>query len=265
MIRYDKKLNNEIAKTIRNFNNKIRRLEKLGRDLDLPEKVTRKDLTSTSYTRKELKRKLERLKSFSKRGAEESIKLDSGLMISKYEYENLKKDLKRAKLKANYKIQYFRKTKGSIFGERVEETYARMGDEDFIRAKARRKALEKDIKQMNKDEIKRFKKLINNVLKYNEINPNFKQNSLELIMLTGTFYGYDTNKLQTIVDRLNSLDDKTYYEIYYNERSIKAIEDYYRLIAPKGFDINLYTDDVSMILDELYDNLEKIINRYSNG
>ena len=165
----------------------------------------------------------------------------------------------------NYKIQYFRKTKGSIFGESVEETYARMGDEDFIRAKARRKALEKDIKQMNKDEIKRFKKLITNVLKYNEINPNFKQNSLELIMLTGTFYGYDTNKLQTIVDRLNSLDDKTYYEIYYNERSIKAIEDYYRLIAPKGFDINLYTDDVSMILDELYDNLEKIINRYSNG
>ena len=57
MIRYDKKLNNEIAKTIRNFNNKIRRLEKLGRDLDLPEKVTRKDLTSSSYTRKELKRK----------------------------------------------------------------------------------------------------------------------------------------------------------------------------------------------------------------
>ena len=45
----------------------------------------------------------------------------------------------------------------------------------------------------------------------------------------------------------------------------KSIEDYYRLIAPKGFDINLYTDDVSMILDELYDNLEKIINRYSNG
>ena len=61
MIRYDKKLNNEIAKTIRNFNNKIRRLEKLGRDLDLPEKVTRKDLTSSSYTRKELKRKLERM------------------------------------------------------------------------------------------------------------------------------------------------------------------------------------------------------------
>ena len=89
MIRYDKKLNNEIAKTIRNFNNKIRRLEKLGRDLDLPEKVTRKDLTSSSYTRKELKRKLERLKSFSKRGDEESIKLDSGLIISKYEYENL--------------------------------------------------------------------------------------------------------------------------------------------------------------------------------
>ena len=41
-IRYDKKLNQEINKTIRNFNQKIARLEKTERDLILQSKITKK-------------------------------------------------------------------------------------------------------------------------------------------------------------------------------------------------------------------------------
>ena len=41
-IRYDKKLNQEINKTIKNFNQKISRLEKSQRDLILPNKITKK-------------------------------------------------------------------------------------------------------------------------------------------------------------------------------------------------------------------------------
>ena len=40
-IRYDKKLNQEINKTIRNFNQKIVRLEKEEKEL-LPKKITKK-------------------------------------------------------------------------------------------------------------------------------------------------------------------------------------------------------------------------------
>ena len=41
-IRYDKKINQEINRTIRNFNQKISRLEKEERNLILPEKITKK-------------------------------------------------------------------------------------------------------------------------------------------------------------------------------------------------------------------------------
>ena len=41
-IRYDKKLNQEINKTIKNFNQKIARLEKSDRELILPTKITKK-------------------------------------------------------------------------------------------------------------------------------------------------------------------------------------------------------------------------------
>ena len=56
-IRYDKKLNAEINRTIRNFNQKIARLEKEEREL-LPSKITKKQIKESVYTRNELNRKL---------------------------------------------------------------------------------------------------------------------------------------------------------------------------------------------------------------
>ena len=48
-IRYDKKLNQEINRTIKNFNQKITRLEKQEREL-LPSKITKQELKNTSFT-----------------------------------------------------------------------------------------------------------------------------------------------------------------------------------------------------------------------
>ena len=59
-IRYDKSLNQEINRTIKNFNQKIARLEKQEREL-LPSKITKKDLKDSVYTRAELRRKLKEI------------------------------------------------------------------------------------------------------------------------------------------------------------------------------------------------------------
>ena len=56
-IRYDKKLNQEINRTIKNFNQKIARPKKQEREL-LPSKITKQELKNTSFTRVELQRKL---------------------------------------------------------------------------------------------------------------------------------------------------------------------------------------------------------------
>ena len=56
-IRYDKKLNNEINRVVKNFNQKIARLEKQEREL-LPAKISTKQLKSESYSRTDLRRKL---------------------------------------------------------------------------------------------------------------------------------------------------------------------------------------------------------------
>ena len=82
---------------IRNFNQKISRLEKQNKELLLPNKVTKQELKENAHTRKELLRKLQELKRYSKRDIEKTIILDSGVAISKYEYENIKIEARRLK------------------------------------------------------------------------------------------------------------------------------------------------------------------------
>ena len=109
-IRYDKKITNEINKTIRNFNQKIKRLEKQERDLILPNKITKKELISDVSNRNELKRRLNELKRYSKRGIEETKVLKSGAKISIYEYENLKREITRQKRLLTRQINVLGKT-----------------------------------------------------------------------------------------------------------------------------------------------------------
>ena len=95
-IRYDKKLNQEINRTIKNFNQKIARLEKQKKEL-LPSKITKKDLKDNVYTRTELYRKLKELQRFSHRGAEDIIETKGGVKLTQYELSNIKRENTRIK------------------------------------------------------------------------------------------------------------------------------------------------------------------------
>ena len=93
-IRYDTELTKNIQRVVRNFNQKVDRLERINDKLgiyDLPEKVSIKALKKSVSSRKELYRKLEDLSLFSQRNIEQSMQTASGSM-SRYDYELLKKE-----------------------------------------------------------------------------------------------------------------------------------------------------------------------------
>ena len=141
-IRYDKKLNQEINKTIKNFNQKIARLEKQEKEL-LPEKITKKELKESVYTRTELQRKLKELQRFSKRGAEEVVKTSGGVKLTKYNLENIKRENARVKRNITREINRLKINKPKIFGKMQSSTFSEMGDTYYLNLVARRKALEK--------------------------------------------------------------------------------------------------------------------------
>lgn len=263
-IRYDKKINKEINRIIKNFNQKIARLEKEGREL-LPEKITKQDIKESVHTRAQLKQKLKELKSFSKRGAEDVITTSGGVNISKYELENLKKQTAVVKAKLTREINRLKVERPKVFGKMQDVSFAEMGDVDFLNLQARRKALEKNVNLLNLGDLGRFKSILKKTKESQELPPEiFKGRYLEMLTDLGYYYNYDKEKMKVLEGKLNKLSPNEFLKLFQNDKSIKAIIDYYPIITDTLSSINPkdIQDDVKVLYDNLIDNIDDILENY---
>ena len=269
-IRYDKKLNQEINRTIKNFNQKISRLEKQKKEL-LPSKITKKDLKESVYTRTELYRKLKELQRFSSRGAEDIIATSGGVRLTKYDYQNIKRENARIKRNITREINRLRVSKPKIFGKTQSSTFSEMGDSDYLNLVARRKALEKDINKLSRDELERFTKLIEKTGKNQQyMNTVFKENYFEMLTDLAYYYGYDNKKLNEMKKKIMKLKPNDFLKLFKEDKSIRAILDYYPIVTSNfdfssGMYVNRmdYQEDVINLYDALYDNLDDILKDYA--
>lgn len=263
-IRYDKKLNQEINRTIKNFNQKIARLEKQDREL-LPSKITKKDLKSNVYTRTELYRKLKELQRFSNRGAEDIIATGGGARLTKYDYQNIKRENTRIKRNITREINRLRVEKPKIFGKTQSSTFSEMGDTDYLNLVARRKALEKDINKLSKEELERFRKLVEKTGKSQQyMNSIFKENYFEMLTDLAYYFNYDNDKLNLLKQKLMKLKPNDFLKLFKDDKSIRAILDYYPVVTNSFNAINPddIKEDVVNLYDNLIDNIDDIIKYY---
>ena len=252
-IRYDKKLNQEINRTIKNFNQKIARLEKQDREL-LPSKITKKELKDNVYTRTELRRKLKELQRFSNRNAEDVITTSGGVRLTQYDYQNIKRENARIKRNITREINRLRVEKPKIFGKLQSSTFSEMGDSDYLNLVARRKALEKDINKLSKDEFGRFKKLVEKTGKSQQyMNNIFKENYFEMLTDLAYYFDYDNDKLNLLRQKLMNLKPNDFLKLFKDDKSIRAILDYYPVVTNSFNAIN--PDDIKEYVVNLYDNL----------
>lgn len=265
-IRYDKKLNQEINRTIRNFNQKISRLEKEQRELFLPSKISKKELKEEVRSRTELRRKLKELQRFSKRGIEETITTKTGIKLSKYEFEELKREAARVKRNVSREISQLGKSNVKVAGKLQAATLAQMGSSDYLNRVARRKALEKDIFGLSREEFDRYRKLVKTTGKNKSYMDNvFKQNYMDMLTDLGYYTGYDNEKLQEIKTKLIALDSNKFLKLFYEDRSIKAILDYYPGITQNFTALRMedIKDDVETLYNLLYENIDDILKDYA--
>lgn len=264
-IRYDKKLNQEINKTIKNFNQKIARLEKQDREL-LPSKITKKDLKSGVYTRTELHRKLKELQRFSTRGAEDIIETKGGARLTRYDYQNIKRENTRVKQNITREINRLRVEKPKIFGKTQTSTFSEMGDTDYLNLVARRKALEKDINKLSRDELERFTKLIEKTGRNQQyMNTIFKDNYFDMLTDLAYYFDYDNDKLNMLKQKLMNLKPNDFLKLFKEDKSIRAILDYYPIVTNSFNAINPddIKEDVINLYDNLIDNIDMIIQDYA--
>lgn len=263
-IRYDKKLNQEINRTIKNFNQKIARLEKQEREL-LPNKITKKDLKSSVYTRTELQRKLKELQRFSVRGAEDIITTSGGVRLTRYDYQNLKRENTRLKQNITREINRLKVEKPKIFGKTQTSTFSEMGDHYYLNLVAIRKVFEKNINKLSREEFERFTKLVEKTGKNQAyMNNIFKENYFEMLTTLAYYNDYDKKKLDYMKNKLMKLKPNKFLKLFQEDKSIRAILDYYPIVTNSFNAINPddIKEDVVNLYDSLIDNIDDIIKNY---
>ena len=112
----------ELNRVVRNFNDKINRLIKKDPTLKnkLPEKVKASELKKNINTRRDLNRELNKLKRFSRRGAEELVDLPGSeydLKITKWQRTEMKRMtsiVNRARKKRREKLEELEATSGGL-------------------------------------------------------------------------------------------------------------------------------------------------------
>lgn len=93
-IRWSESDSQELSRVVRNFNAKVRRLEKKFEgysDVVLPERVTMKEMRELIGTRRDLNREIKSLQDFTKRGSEQLIraKTDDTIYLTKWQNDEL--------------------------------------------------------------------------------------------------------------------------------------------------------------------------------
>lgn len=269
-IRYDKKINSEINRVIKNFNQKISRLEKENKQLILPNKITKQELKENAHTRKELLQKLQELKRYSKRDIEKTIILDSGVAISKYEYENIKIEARRLKQSLANEINIKKVKPIRVGGVLQDSTFAQSGDKNYLNLVARYNALNKHLENLDADEIKRYKMLINKSKRNSRYYDNiFMGNYLKALDDTAWFYGYDEKKIEKIKDKLLTLNSKDFAKLFTEDKVVEAILDYNMSekarLKKRGINVIAVRDDVINLFDTLYEKIDVILEEYEKA
>lgn len=261
-IRYDKKLNKEIDDTLRRYNNKIKRLARQQSNYILPQQVSKEDLMEVAYTRQDLQRRLNNLKKFNERGAEETIYTKSGYALSKYELNYLKREKARVKRSILKDIKYYEEKKPKLYGKEMSTTFARMGDTNYLNLLTRYKEINVDVSNLTLDELFEYRKMLYNVGKdRNYLAENFKLNYIDMITDLAYYANYDKKKLNKLKAKLATVDASKFYDLYINEKSIKEATNYYytKFKALKDVEAQKITE----LYDDILDNINDILKDYS--
>lgn len=268
MIRYNKALENAINKTVRNYNAKIRRLEKVNPSLALPEKVSARSIKNISDTRNELLRNLNKLKRFSERGAENNIILPSGELVSVYEIKELKRESARLQRNLTRRINELAGTTPKVAGIKQDYNYAEMGDMRLNNMIAKRDTLARMSKTVTKGgNLKNFMKLIETTKNKQNYQISIFRNNYIDKMLTYQAYsiGYDSEKINEIKAKLNKLSDKDFLKFFDEEKLVQMIRDKYIDTSKlKGDAYFSFEQEMTDIFDELYDNMDEYLKDYKS-
>ena len=211
----------ELKRVVSNFNAKITRLAKKNPSIKnlLPEKVTANELKELIATRSDLKRELNALKRFSKRGAEEIVLAPNNeyTKTTKWQISELNRRAaiinRRRRLRAEELGKLPAKSRGEELGYTVGQAreYIGMGNIRDLQLMP----VKSFIRNMTPKEIKlRYKSFASQTKSdyFTEQDYLLKENYIK-----GLLENYAPEDIQVVVDVIEKMDIKDFMDIFYEE------------------------------------------------
>lgn len=255
----------ELRKALNKFNSKVKRLESVDREIGIPEKESISAIKDRVSSKWDLNREIDRLERFTKRNAENLIKNKSGVVMTNWEFENIQREQKRLNSRLLREIKRYGKIKPQEFGKVQSVTYAQMGDEKLSNLKARQRAISsKSVMKANREQLRNLQTLLNKTAaNYRKDKEIFYNNYLDGTLLnTAYFIGYDKEKIKYIQEKLGELTPSQFTKAFETEQALKDIQLRYDLTKEDGITPEILENDITPILDNLYENIDQIVATY---
>lgn len=251
MIKYDERLNAEIRRVVKNFNQKRYRAIKRGFSY-LPNKQYVSNIKTNFETRSELRRYLRELERFNKLkdSALETVETLGGGRTSRWNLMFIKDNLKDTKAFFDRQI------------EEAEELFAAdqysIARRDYLfNLQQKRAYLDMNIMNLDQSGIKTFDKYTHQALEYNKSNITAYKGFLSGIETVMKQLGYDERSISQMYQKMSNISPAQFIKMY---RKSDLIARLYDLIPSpdhgKGA-INTADDDAKMLVDKFINNFEK--------
>ena len=266
-VKLTKKLNQDILRTVRNYNAKINRLIKSGKtNVYIPKKIKVSDLKTSdtsselySYNNQELRQHLRDLKGFLKRGSEEYTKTKSGIRISNYEKKLLQNRRRRVLKKLEEELNDYGRLHLKTLGTPEPFSFRELGDLKYRNMLARKKYLsETTLSNISSNKLRYYKKFLSTYARSNR-NELWQANYIEILKINGKSLGVDNRVINDLVKDLNKLTPYEFKIAFDEDKHLQALYDYYLMWKQGSIDEGALNEARDNFI-ELHENIELVLN-----
>ena len=240
-IRFDRAYNAEIARVVKNFNQKRNRAVKQGYKY-LPPAMTVTELKSRYATRAELNRELNAMRRFSRGGNEvlKVIETTGGAKAIKWEYDYLKKNLRAAKAFYDREIADASKLDTEMLVNKAEI---------INNLKAKRDYLELELSELSQSQFRTFRKTINEYLYANERNTTSYRNWMNEVELIMRNLGYDEDTINEFFEGFDQLTPRQFITMYQQSALVSRIYELYIPTRDHSFRLSTTEEDAKNLIN----------------
>lgn len=253
--KFDAEFNADIRRTIRSFNQKIRRAEKRG-EKGLPELRSIREFKQMYATKKDAKRELASLKSMlNNKQALERHRTKEGT-ISNWEYDYIIKNLQQTKQWVN------RELNKAILRVKDYPEHLYAIREDVAKLEAERDYLQRDINNLSARELKTVSAIEKRMQRSELKTITGRKHFMETLDMLLTARGMGSKDRKNIYQKLDSLSNEEFLELYKTHDIVSTIMGYY---IPSDGEVQYFEDlskdeEFEEIITDFNTNLDEYID-----